>query len=138
MESIPFFYYDIVARIIPGGILLAIVLLRQPELRTFFSGEESWKTAAVPLAMAGASYMIGVLFEVFFSDWLFWRRVSDVSFRKAVASHNWSSRMRKPKPKVKEAARRYRREAWSYLVLAGKRDDAQAFAHAHRFWAEAK
>lgn len=138
MESIPFFYYDIVARIIPGGLVVAILALTQPEVSTFFSGGESWKTAAVPLALAGASYMVGVLLEVLFSDWGFWEGVGDESFQLAIGNYSWSSTMPKPKLDDLEQSRRYRNKAWSYLVLAGKEDQAQAFAHAHRFWAEAK
>ena len=138
MSGIPFFYYDIVARIFPGGITLAILAFTVDDIRRLLSGPESWKAALVPLALTGASYMIGVLFEVLFPDWLVWTWVSDRAFKAVAEEYPWSEKMKRPDPNSRSKSRAFRDQAWFDLILAGKKDEAQAFAHALRFWAEAK
>jgi hypothetical protein len=73
MESpLPFFYYDILSRIVPGAITLSVLWQVQgfgpvDWFKGFVqSGEkDSWEKLVVPVLLAGLSYVIGVLFEVF-------------------------------------------------------------------------
>jgi hypothetical protein len=138
MIGIPFFYYDIIARMLPGGITLAVLALAVPEIRGLVSGAEAWKAAVVPIALAAASYMIGVLFEAVYPDWLIWKWVGDMTFKSAAKEYHWQGKTQKPDLDDLKESRTFRDEAWFDLVLAGKRDEAQAFVHALRFWAEAK
>ena len=138
MNTIPFFYYDIVARIFPGGITLGVLAYALPRMQRLVSGPEAWKTTVVPLTIAAASYMIGVLFEVVSPDWIVWRRISDITFRAAAKDFRWSQEFKQPDLASPGQMRRFREEAWFDLILAGKKDQAQAFAHALRMWAEAK
>src|SRR5258708_1818174 len=96
VKDIPFFYYDIVARIFPGAVVIVLVTFTVPEIERFVSGSESWKTATVPLAFIGLSYMIGVLFEVLFTDWLVWQWVGDRTFGAAASKHAWSQGFQSP------------------------------------------
>jgi hypothetical protein len=72
MESpLPFFYYDILARIVPGAATLAVLW----QLRCFGpihwlkaftkTGEvDGWEKLVIPFILIGISYAIGVVFEV--------------------------------------------------------------------------
>lgn len=136
MNAIPFFYYDIVARIFPGGITLAVFALARPEILGLASGTEGWKTVVVPITLAAAAYMAGVLFEAITPDGRVWRWISDKTFESAAEEYSWKGQ--KPDLQKLEDSRKFREEAWFDLILAGERDEAQAFAHALRMWAEAK
>ncbi len=138
MKDIPFFYYDIVARIFPGGVVISLLVFTIPELHRFISGPEPWKTATIPLAFIGLSYMIGVLFEVLFTDWLVWQWVGDMTFRAAVGEDAWPNNVTSSTMANRADCRALRDKAWFDLVLAGEKDRAQGFPHALRFWAEAK
>lgn len=65
---IPFFYYDLLARIVPGALTLGVLAYAGVELpnpwRPFFSAETAWGAVVIPLVLAGSSYAIGVLYEV--------------------------------------------------------------------------
>lgn len=138
MSGIPFFYYDILARIFPGSITVVVLMLAVDDIQKLLLCSEAWKTAVVPLVLLATSYMIGVLFEVVFPDWRFWRWVSDRTFRAAAKEYSWSVKMPQPDLSNLSESRAFRERAWFNLILAGKKDEARAFAHALRFWAEAK
>ncbi len=78
-KTIPFFYYDIMSRIIPGAATLAVLsVIRSlppiswllsftnrfaaPGLQTTGQG---WQTIAMPIVLLGVCYLIGTLFEIF-------------------------------------------------------------------------
>ena len=73
MESpLPFFYYDILSRIVPGAVTLSVLLQVHgfgpvDWFKSFVqSGEkDSWEKLVVPVLLVGLCYVIGVLFEVF-------------------------------------------------------------------------
>jgi len=83
MDSLPFFYYDILARIVPGAATLAVVWdnkiafhLPVAWLMKFANADGDWRKVVVPVALLGLSYVIGVVYEVAdyfpdfsFSDW---------------------------------------------------------------------
>lgn len=68
---IPFFHYDLLARIVPGALTLSVLAYAGVELpnpwRPFFSAETAWGAVVIPLVLAGSSYAIGVLYEVLFA-----------------------------------------------------------------------
>ena len=54
--TFPFFYYDILARVIPGAFTLAAILILAPDAvasrwMNVFAGAETWKAVAVPLVL---------------------------------------------------------------------------------------
>lgn len=65
---IPFFHYDLLARVVPGGLtlfVLAYVGVELPEPWVpFFSPDTAWGAVVIPFVLAGSSYAIGVLYEV--------------------------------------------------------------------------
>lgn len=68
---IPFFHYDLLARIVPGALTLGVLAYAGVELPNpwgpFFSAETAWGAVVIPLVLAGSSYAIGVLYEVLLS-----------------------------------------------------------------------
>ena len=72
MDSpLPFFYYDILSRIVPGAATLSVLWQLQgfgpiDWFKSFVkSGEkDSWEKLVVPVLMIGLCYVIGVVFEV--------------------------------------------------------------------------
>src|ERR1051326_1243257 len=71
MDIIPFFYYDIVARIIPGVVTLGVVAFAGPNfkdsLSRFLTGSKDWNGILLSLLIGGMAYAIGVLYEALFS-----------------------------------------------------------------------
>jgi hypothetical protein len=73
MESpLPFFYYDILSRIVPGAVALSVLWQLHgfgpvDWFKSFVqSGDkDSWEKLVVPVLLVGLCYVIGVLFEVF-------------------------------------------------------------------------
>jgi len=70
-NPLPFFYYDILSRIVPGAATLAVVWPTKgfppvDWLLWFVStGErEGWEKLAVPIILLGLCYVIGVVYEV--------------------------------------------------------------------------
>jgi len=68
---LPFFYYDILSRIVPGAVTLSVLWqvrgFRPLEwLKTFvqLNDKDSWQKLVVPFLLAGLCYVIGVVFEV--------------------------------------------------------------------------
>ncbi|MCZ6653998.1 MAG: hypothetical protein O7D91_13345 [Planctomycetota bacterium] len=68
---IPFFYYDLLARVVPGGLTLFVLAYMGVELPEpwvpFFLADTAWGAVVIPLVLAGSSYAIGVLYEVLLS-----------------------------------------------------------------------
>ena len=139
MGNLPFFYYDIIARIIPGGLVIAALGFAGVKLPLewawVFGGPEAWKTVVAALLCAGAAYVLGVLMEVLFSrpqDWL-----SSRAFRRAFRSYVWRRDWFAPTLSNPADYLHYRRHVWNWIILKGAQDPL-AFAHAHRFQAEAR
>jgi len=143
MDKLPFFYYDILSRIIPGATTLATLFLiadkLPPTWSAFFAeGMEHWKAVVVPLLLGGLCYVIGVLFEVAdytpLTKWLV-LGTDAKAFRRALAAfgeklEGWSA----------EQVRLLRFHLWETCVFEGGRDAdmGTVFAHCHRFQAEYK
>ena len=149
----PFFYYDVVARIMPGAFTLAVLELF-PEIgsrwTSFFAGAESWKGVAVPLVLGGLSYMIGVMYEVLDSlPWLeaFRRyrprdildnRAFEVAWGRFAHTHTPPTDLHRLQQfHVEEKQRTH---LWERLVYeaARKGDMVSIFWHCHRFQGEYK
>src|SRR6185437_257698 len=71
MDSLPFFYYDILARIVPGAATLAVIWdngigfhLAVGWVMRYANGGGDWKKVTVPIILLGLSYVIGVVYEV--------------------------------------------------------------------------
>ena len=69
--SFPFFYYDILTRIVPGASMLAVLWNIDgfgpiDWLHGFIddTSPESWEKLLIPVLLAGIAYVIGVIFEV--------------------------------------------------------------------------
>jgi hypothetical protein len=141
-DVIPFFYYDILARIIPGVMVLAVLRyggLRIPEAWTsLLTG--GWGTVIAPLVLAGAAHAIGVLFEATSNlpglHGLF-ERVSNRAFKDAFDAYKWLNPASCPDFEQGGELKSFRNAAWNWLTLEGA-EKPLAFAHAHRFQAEMK
>jgi len=149
---IPFFYYDIVARLIPGGVTLMVIAFGFSERpfwkSTFLSATEHWNSLLAALVLGGLAYAIGVLFEGWFAF---------VKLRGPLENKAWlvASREFGLPETVSPKSRTW---LWEKLVLAAAQDPSStkqpvpsqeasgqsqlavksAFAHCHRFQAEYK
>ncbi len=141
-DVIPFFYYDILARIIPGVMVLAVLRyggLRMPEAwgSLFTVG---WGTVIAPLVIAGTAYVIGVLLEV---TWYIpgfrcvAELVSNRAFQSAHDNYMWLNPGSRPDSRGGQRLKPFRDAAWDWLILEGT-EKPLVFAHAHRFQAEMK
>jgi hypothetical protein len=135
MNTIPFFYYDLLARMIPGGLLLA--LLRVAKLRApcpwpvLLSGQESWKAVVVPLIFAAGAYMAGALLDGLFR----WIGIAEKFGRRQYETVLDANKGLRPvPPRASEA--KFQHDAWQWLALG--KSNATAFSLAHRFQAESR
>ncbi|HZP05391.1 MAG TPA: hypothetical protein VFB43_10860 [Terracidiphilus sp.] len=159
MENpLPFFYYDILSRIVPGAATLAVLSIAKgfppmAWLLSFISAgdREGWEKLAVPIVLLGLCYVIGVIFEVadYFPDlgrlagmkW-FTKQIDRRAFFWAVNEAGTQSDKdlcRESKTKANEIEAR-RDELWNRLTfLGGSKPEMKAvFEHCHRFQAEQK
>ncbi len=88
----PFFYYDLVARLIPGGATLALLSLTRLDLPSTWAEYVDWLWSAtpgaaimMPLVLGALSYGIGLIHEVALSK-LLWR-VSNRAFYMAALAY---------------------------------------------------
>jgi hypothetical protein len=125
---IPYFYYDIVARIIPGVVTLGVLAFAGPNLRESFSR-----------SLAGSKDWNSVLYEALFSlpviNW----------YKKFAERMAWESAVRKfdkaNGTTYEKESSTFRTQAWEKLVLESALEPERmksVFAHCHRFQAEAK
>jgi hypothetical protein len=152
--SFPFFFFDIVSRIIPGAFTVAIwpmVLGRSPMewLDSLPKDSGGWKSVVVPFLLACLCYAIGVLYEVF--DYLPPMKVLILKSEDSLFASVWAEQSRKygmlPKT-LKEITvgrsgdemRFFRFVLWEELLLNLGVDPNKStiFAHCHRFQAEHK
>lgn len=145
---IPFFRYDILARIIPGAFTLCCLAYAGVEIpgawdAIFESGPKAGTipggAVVVPLVCAGACYAIGLFYEVAFAT----RPLSLIA--DGIISGAYASAKEKKEDDDKafadekasnhERAKTYK--LWSDLVHEDAKE-GERFAHAHRFQAEAK
>jgi len=140
-DTIPYFYYDILARIIPGGLWLAVLSfsgfsLAGSQVKSYFTGSEGWKAVVVPFAYVTAAYGLGLLTEILsFSPGVdaITEGLTRVALRRAWRIYDWQNYDASELPPAAE--NRVRFWAWNRLVFG---DNPSAFSHAHRFQAEAK
>jgi hypothetical protein len=139
MENLPFFYYDIIARIIPGALMIAALRFagaRLPaEWTWMFQGGQAWENVVAGLICAGAAYVLGVIMEVIFATPLEW--LTNTTFKRAFDSYVWRRDWFKPRLSSSNDCRNYRRHSWNWATLRGAHEPL-AFAHAHRFQAETR
>src|SRR5215469_10630937 len=133
MNTIPFFYYDVLARVIPGGLLL--VLVRVPGLRAprpwldLSTGQESWKTVVVPLILAALAYLLGIVLDGFFR---FLFRFAEKFGRWQYEKLKSEERAGPPIPKIAFSQKNFHHEAWQWLALVAGPKNTAAFSLAHR------
>lgn len=150
----PWFFYDVLARIIPGAFTMAVILKLVPDEVAWrwknifiFVGDENWKTVVSPLVLGGLSYMIGLVYEVA-NSWPPLRRVREFLDNKAfgAAWHKFSKSCKRctertlENLKLLKSERRSRNQLWERLVCesARKSEMVSVFWHCHRFQAEYK
>ncbi len=159
-SSFPFFYYDILARIVPGAATLAVLwpttwFPPMNWLRSFVvaGGHEQWENLAVPILFLGLCYVIGVVYEVldYFPDAQWIPRwfpsmkwvtewVDDEALRWSVRRFGdenekaWSAKANR------EQIAALRRVLWDRIMFIGGSEPKMnpVFAHCHRFQAEEK
>jgi hypothetical protein len=146
----PFFYYDVLARIIPGAFTLAVALMLSETARRWtviFAGKDSWQAIGVPLVLGGLSYVIGVMYEALGSIPFPLPRdcIEKKAFERArkqfideTPNRNLPADLTDPSGSWKE--RGWRTQLWEKLVYeAARKDDmVSVLWHCHRFQGESK
>ncbi len=141
---IPYFYYDIVARMIPGTATLYVIALVGVPLPNavacLFTGSDTWKGIAATLLLGGAAYAIGVFYESLFSFPVF-SHYKECALKKAIEHainrYYWKDEALREKARNDDT---FVHRAWEDLVVLGSResDMKSLFALCHRFQAESK
>jgi len=143
-DTIPFFYYDILSRIIPGGLTLGVLAwvgVKAPEFweKLRSPGQEGWRTVVVPLVYLGAAYCVGLLIEAI-SDFPGISRATnklmDYAFYKAWKQYETPVRFADA-GQFEDRSRRQtlRFWAWEQVVFGSS---PSMFSLAHRFQTEMK
>ncbi len=151
--KIPYFEYDLFARIAPGALTIAVA---QYAYSAFFGAAmpvpHYWKallpmwrdvvpdTATVlfgGLTLLGASYVIGLLYEGLF-PWL-WRRLPHAALvREAKRRKTWRRHVPDSTPAFPCDEKELSKFLIQWLVCTRDADVRSAFVHMHRFQAEAR
>ena len=149
MDKFPFFYYDILSRMIPGAVTLATLSMIRGKLPqwwcAFLGGQQSWKAVIIPLLIGGLCYVVGVFYEAtdYFPGvkWIV-LLADDKAFASAWATANKLRKERREwlRKKSAQEVRRFKFEIWDRLVFIGGREAGMSavLAHCHRFQAEHK
>jgi hypothetical protein len=144
MDIIPYFYYDIVARMIPGATTLYVLALSgvriPPVISSLLTGTDAWKGIATALALGGAAYAVGVLSEALFFFPLLYRYkkyAQKKAIVRAINNYPWKDNCLRDTAKKDES---FCRQAWEEIVVCGSTESSMRslFAHCHRFQAESK
>ena len=134
MKEMPFFYFDIRARVIPGALCLALFGLfnmKVPQPYSFwFEGSEAWKAVVVPLLLVTGAYFLGDIIEATIR-WS-WDILGYRAFQRAFFRRNGKEL------EPSEFASKYRHSLWHWAVVTVSKEYPQAFIHPHRFQSEAK
>ena len=144
-DIIPYFYYDIIARMIPGAatlyVLAATPIRFSSPISGLLTGTENWKGVVTMLALAGAAYTIGVFYESLFFLPLFSKYkiyFQQKAMIHAIRKYEWNDSALKMK--AESCPKNFCTSAWENLVVLGGKEPEMKplFAHCHRFQAEAK
>ncbi|MDR3774545.1 MAG: hypothetical protein P4L26_14425 [Terracidiphilus sp.] len=157
-NPLPFFYYDILSRIVPGAATLAVLWptkgLPPVDWLLWFAatGErEGWEKFVVPIVLVGLCYVIGVVYEVFdyFPDLSWFPGMKWVSEEIDNNAFVWCAKKygdaterslcANPKAQRNEIMA-YRNNRWNLLTYRGgsQSEMSPVFEHCHRFQAEQK
>lgn len=137
MNTIPFFYYDVLARMIPGGLLLA--LLRVAGLRTpaclagVVTGQEPWKAVIMPLIVAAMAYLLGALLDGIFRFSTLAEKFGRRQYQLVLSADKGLS----PVPAT-ASSKNFQHDAWQWLALKVGPKNTAAFSLAHRFQADSR
>ncbi len=136
VSAIPFFYADLIARIVPGAIALALLAL------TTFEVPQQWilpttlpaHVVLIPVLYAGVAYVIGTVLEVALSRPL--ECLYELAFTAAARTHAWSDGARDNR--TARTARELSRATFGQFIVGTPDSENQAIAHVVRFHSEAK
>jgi hypothetical protein len=154
-RAIPFFYADLIARMVPGAVALALVQLANLQLPTAwtppsFGGADP---VLLPIIYGGMAYVVGTLLEVTLSaplEFIYHR-----AFTCAASTHAWSDAVTLTKStdwrsrfrrflrtlfclKIATQASHLSRASFGHLIVAVTDREQQAVPHLIRFHSEAK
>lgn len=143
---LPFFYYDILSRIIAGGVTLAVLATLRAKFLgswlSFLGGVQGWKTVGVPLILGALCYSIGVVYEALDYSLMRWLVFSadEKAFVSAWQTHCDGTGKEALERRTRKELHCLRFKLWDALVYKAGSDPGigSAFAHSHRFQAEYK
>lgn len=140
-KIIPYFYTDLIARMVPGTVLIALVSITTlpvpKQWVAIFERLGSAQGVMVPILFAGLAYVSGTVLASLLSYLLEWCHI--VPFKCALKKHTTrykrtSGDSEKPRREAKELLR----EAFGYLITSDLDDEKQAIPHLLRYHSEGK
>lgn len=141
MKSIPFFYADLIARMFPGGVFLALLqmnVFEWPDSWSNFCKNTDGSVVMCPLIFAGLAYMIGTLFEVLLNPKL--EDQFTKAFETALKSHLLVTDDKEDLTDTKsyKDIKDLSRATFGLLIVTTNENEREAVSHLIRFHSEAK
>lgn len=143
-NTMPYFYADLIARMVPGTVLIALIritTLPMPEpWIVFFSSLGSAQAVVVPILFAGLAYVLGTVLEALLSS--FHEQVYILAFYCALRNkysclYQESNEDEKKNINIR-SAKDLSRASFGHLISAPSDNEKQAIPHIVRFHSEAK
>jgi len=141
-KTIPYFYADLIARIVPGTVLIALVSITTLPIPKpwvdFVNSSVSGKAVIVPILFAGLAYVFGTILEALLSSALEWFYcfTFDRALREKYTPlypENNDTEQKDIRP-----AKDLSRASYGHLICASTDNEKLAIPHIVRFHSEAK
>lgn len=143
-KTIPFFYADLIARMIPGAVFLALLQLTTLKPPSGWVELRKIEGAAVfiPLLYLGLTYLLGTILEAGLSHFL--ERFYIWEFTRACRNHAWLQCVTRDqtqgatKDETQCDLAYLSRATFGYFIVASEESENQVVSHLVRFHSEAK
>lgn len=143
---IPYFYVDLIARMVPGAVMLLLLkfspLVPSNIWPTEISGSEHADVVIIPILFACLSYVIGTVFETLLAPRLENKQICE--FEKAARDYAWTYAMpregesEKQIKNIFEKSEHLSRASFNYLAVYKSEAERAVMSHIMRTHAEAK
>lgn len=141
-NTIPYFYADLIARMVPGAVLISLIGITtlptpKPWL-DFISNLGSAQVVIIPIVLAGLAYILGTLLEALMSSII--ENIYILAFGRAL-SKKYSRLYQEPNNveiKNIRSAKDLSRASFGHLISSPSDREKQAIPHIVRFHSEAK
>ena len=142
-NTIPYFYADLIARVVPGSVLISLIgitTLPMPKPWVdFISNLGSAQAVLIPILLAGLAYVLGTVLEALLNPIL--EKIYIFAFNRALSRKIYSRLYQMPNNvEIKEirSAKELSRASFGHLISSPSDREKQSIPHIVRFHSEAK